>query len=139
LVFARLDRELDRGLNSIPSQSRKEVVSQGSRGRDLCGTLGIGAITRHLWGRFGGASNCLIIAVTRDELVVSPRFPFNLMFLPEIYGLELQVPKSLVEIEHSQSGLLRNRVTVRVDGADSRRMQLKVKGRQAFLAALEAK
>ena len=44
------------------------------------------------WGRLGGARNCLLIALTDSELYVIPQFPFNLMFLPEIYGLEAHIP-----------------------------------------------
>lgn len=33
-----------------------------------------------------------MVAVTPDSLIVQPRFPFNLMFMPEIYGLEYHIP-----------------------------------------------
>ena len=91
------------------------------------------------WGRLGGASNCLIIAVTRDRLVVTPRFPFNLMFLPEVYGLELTAPLSKVRVENPASGLFKSRVIIAVDGADNSRMELKLRDRQAFLSALVRK
>jgi len=92
-----------------------------------------------LWGRIGGASNCLIIAVTRDDLVVTPRFPFNLMFLPEVYGLELTANRSRVRVTNPTAGLLRNRVVITIDGADATRMELKPRDRVAFLAALAAR
>lgn len=38
--------------------------------------------------QLGGARNCLVVGVVADRFVVRPFFPFNLMFLPEIYGLE---------------------------------------------------
>jgi hypothetical protein len=34
------------------------------------------------------ASKCLIVAVTEQALTVTPFFPFNLMFLSEIFGME---------------------------------------------------
>jgi hypothetical protein len=91
-----------------------------------------------VWGRIGGASNCLIIAVTRDHLVVTPRFPFNLMFLPEVYGLELTATRSRVHVTNRTAGLLRNRIVISIDGADATRMELKLRDREAFLAALVA-
>src|SRR5262245_12022337 len=42
--------------------------------------------------KLGGAANCLVVAVARGRLIVRPWFPFTLMFLPEIYGLECDLP-----------------------------------------------
>jgi hypothetical protein len=44
------------------------------------------------WASGGFASNCLLVAVTDAALIVVPRFTFNLMFLPQIYGLEHVIP-----------------------------------------------
>jgi hypothetical protein len=44
------------------------------------------------WRQLGGASNCLVVAISQQRLVIRPFTPFNLMFLPEIYGLEYDVP-----------------------------------------------
>ena len=41
---------------------------------------------------FGGASNCLVVAVAHGRFIVRPWFPFNLLFLPEIFGIECDVP-----------------------------------------------
>lgn len=38
--------------------------------------------------RLGGARSCLVVGIVADRLIVRPIFPFNLLFLPEIYGLE---------------------------------------------------
>jgi len=41
-----------------------------------------------------------MVYVQGPDLVVSPKFPFNLAFLPEIYGLDLRVPiASITEVE----------------------------------------
>jgi hypothetical protein len=90
-----------------------------------------------IWGRFGGARGCLMISITPQRLVVTPRFPFNLMFLPEVYGLEAQVPRSSVRIEKESSGLLRRGVIIVVDGADPIRMELEPRNKDGFLAALK--
>lgn len=55
---------------------------RGCSGRSLGGVL----------SRIGGANRCLLVAVRDKQLVVTPQFPFNLMFLPEIYGLDVAVP-----------------------------------------------
>lgn len=44
------------------------------------------------WRRFGGARNCLVVAVTADRLVIRPWFPFTLMFFPELLALEYDIP-----------------------------------------------
>ncbi|MEQ1726456.1 MAG: hypothetical protein ABL882_11080 [Sphingopyxis sp.] len=90
-----------------------------------------------LWGRIGGARNCLMITVTPKELIVTPRFPFNLMFLPEIYGMEACVPRSRVRIENDSAGLLKRGIIIVVDGADSLRMELMPRNKARFLKALE--
>ena len=38
--------------------------------------------------QLGGARSCLVVGIVEDRFVVRPFFPFNLLFLPEIYGLE---------------------------------------------------
>jgi hypothetical protein len=49
---------------------------------------------RNFLTAIGGARNCLMVAVTPQELIVQPWFPLNLMFLPEIYDLEHRIPRA---------------------------------------------
>ena len=52
--------------------------------------------------KLGGARNCLVVAVAQGRLIVRPWFPFTLMFLPEIYGLEYDVPiESIIGVSNS--------------------------------------
>jgi hypothetical protein len=44
--------------------------------------------------QIGGARNCLVVGVVADRFIVRPIFPFTLMFLPEIYGLEYDIKVS---------------------------------------------
>lgn len=45
-----------------------------------------------------------MVAIAEGPLIIRPRFPFDLLFLPESYGLEYEVPVSHVgRIEHSRS------------------------------------
>lgn len=117
----------------------KPVYTKAPEGAVYKENWGSGRSLDTIWGRIGGANNCLIIAVTRDVLVVTPHFPFNLGFLPEIYGLELTAPLKRVRIENPAAGLFRSRVVIVVEGPDQKRMDLKLRDRDAFLAALGQK
>ena len=50
----------------------------------------------NLLRRIGGAANCLVVGIVDDRFVVRPFFPFNLLFLPEIYALEHDIPLSRI-------------------------------------------
>jgi hypothetical protein len=59
------------------------------------------------WARIGGAQNCLFVVLTPQKLAIIPIFPFNLIFLPEIYGLDhdidiLAIPGSSRPEGHSR-------------------------------------
>lgn len=83
----------------------------------------------------GVAKNCVIVAVTPDALVVIPRFPFNLLFLPEIYRLEHSIPlRSIREARAASDGRGSN-VVVRY-GERGHKLRLRVRNPQAFLTAL---
>jgi hypothetical protein len=82
------------------------------------------------------ASNCLLVWVTADRLQVVPWFPFNLMFLPEIYRLERSIPISTIrEVERRQS--LLNNVVVTY-GDKRRRLRLRVRRPDDLVAALQS-
>jgi hypothetical protein len=44
------------------------------------------------WGLFWGVNSCLVVAVADGRLIVRPWFPFTLMFFPEMFGVECDVP-----------------------------------------------
>src|SRR5215207_1019459 len=50
--------------------------------------------------KLGGASNCLVIELSKQALVIRPMFPFKLAFMPEVYDLEHYIPKD--KIRHLQ-------------------------------------
>lgn len=73
-----------------------------------------GSSHRNLLTRLGGAHNCLWISVTDKELLVGPHFPFNLMFLPEIYGLEYRIRGlDILSVDELSSFFLGKRARVR--------------------------
>ena len=99
-----------------------------------------GRSTRSWFTRLGGARNALIVAVTHDRLVVRPYFPFNLMFLPEIYGLEYEVPLRDVMRVEEKKPLLWTMVHVEFrDPASNevRKLILRLRDPKAFVAALQ--
>jgi len=52
-----------------------------------------GFTQKNLLTKLGGAGNCLSITLSRNALIIRPMFPFNLMFLPEVYDLEHVIPE----------------------------------------------
>ncbi len=85
--------------------------------------------------RIGGARRCLLIAVTNDELIISPAFPFNLMFLPEIYGLEFRVSRSQIRNISEYSYFMGRWLTISfTDGHAT--FKLSLKNTEDFLKAL---
>ena len=94
---------------------------------------------RTWYTKLGGARNALAVAVTPSHLVVRPLFPFNLMFLPEIYGLEATVPLDQVRaIEHGRQ-FGRDVVDVEFEGASGEveRYSLGLRRQDEFLSALD--
>jgi hypothetical protein len=83
----------------------------------------------------GVASHCLIVAVTDEALLVTPRFPFNLMFLPEVWGFEHKIPiKSIQEVSAKRRWWGSN---VRVwYGSNRRSLRLRVLDPVAFERAV---
>jgi hypothetical protein len=71
---------------------------------------------RNFFTRLGGAQNCLAIAVTAKYLQVTPTFPFNLGFLPDVYGLEANIPRERITAVERKKNWLGQKLTVRWDG-----------------------
>lgn len=110
------------------------VVFRRSRGKPVFPKLPNGAVyvDKSASGRW--ASNCLLVAVTDEALSVVPKFPFNLMFLPEIYGLERTIPVSSIrEVQQLRGFGFGNNVSIDY-GED--KLRLKVRSPQAFVDAL---
>ena len=94
------------------------------------------AIARYAerWASTPFASSGLLVWVAEDTLHVVPRFPFNLMFLPEIYHLERTIPFSAIR-EVERRGFCRGKVIVTY-GDERRRLRLYVRRPADLLAAL---
>ncbi len=114
-----------RGKPIFPRLPRDAVFSQRA---------GSGWNDRHFLGRLGGARRVLLVAVTNDELVVCPDFPFNLVFLPEFYGLEFRTPLTGIHRVYERRWI-RN-PAVMVELIDGRRFGLALRKPEAFMRAL---
>jgi hypothetical protein len=102
---------------------------------------GSGHSNRNLITKLGGARNCLSVAVTKDSLIVQPIFPFNLMFLPEIYGLEYNIPRKNIQTIVEKKAFLGRIVVLEfsTSGGERHSIELRLRGMDQFLAALGKK
>lgn len=127
------------------------ILYRGSRGKPIFPrkpdhTLfferyGSGNSNKNLLTKLGGASNCLSVAVTNDSLIVQPIFPFNLMFLPEIYGLEYDIPRKNIRSVIEKKALLGRVTTLEFSTTDGKQhsIDLRLRGMDQFLQALGTK
>jgi hypothetical protein len=90
------------------------------------------------WSGLGGARNCLFVGVGRDTVYIHPHFPFSLGFIPEIYGLDLEIPRArIIRVEKTEKFL---RHIVRVEYSDvagaSRTFELTLRNADQFVSAI---
>ncbi len=89
-----------------------------------------GRSERSWFTRMGGANSCLMVAVTRDQLHIALQFPFNLMFMPQVWDLEHCIrrrdiqsvklgPSRWIRIEWQQPGSRRRAFRLRVRQPDA--------------------
>jgi hypothetical protein len=88
--------------------------------------------------KLGGASNCLVVAVSHGQLIVRPWFPFTLMFLPEIYSLEYEVPvASIIGVRSCRSFFQQAlEVEFRDDSGQTQSFSLYLRNTKLFMSAL---
>ena len=98
---------------------------------------GSGRSRKNVITSIGGASNCLLVAVTDTELTVAPFFPFNLMFLGQIYGLEFRAPRSSIRSVEKKQGLFSTTILISFKGDDPAPFELRLRKADAFLRALQ--
>jgi hypothetical protein len=121
------------------------IVFRKSRGKPLFPRVPRNAVFAEAWrsGRsmqnlltqLGGASNCLLVYVADGALTIVPVFPFNLMFLPEVYGLEVTAPVAEVRVAPVE-GLFGKRLELTIG---DRRFEVSLKDERGFCEALESK
>jgi hypothetical protein len=96
-----------------------------------------GASQKNSLTKLGGASNCLSVTMSRNALVIRPMFPFNLMFLPEVYDLEHAIARS--DIQRIEPNATSGSASVLVEFESNglkKRIELVLKRRDEFLRAV---
>ena len=76
------------------------------------------------------------IYVKDGELVITPFFPFNLLFLPEIYGLDYKVPVKLVSRVERNRSLLGETLRLHFKNGVPASVEIKVRRPEALIEAL---
>jgi hypothetical protein len=118
--------------------SNKPIFPSVPESADFSETWRSGRSLKNFLTSIGGARNCLLVYVSQGTLTIVPMFPFNLMFLPEIYGLEITAPVGAVSIAE-RDGPLGKRVLLTIGGAEEQRLEISLNDLQAFQKALKGK
>lgn len=129
VIAASIVYRKSRGKTIFPSRPEDSLYCEG---------WASGHSNSNIFTKLGGARNCLLVAVTPDALIVQPRFPFNLMFLPEIYGLEYWVPGLNIRAVEKKGSVFGKGVEVQFIDADGgeKSVRLYLKKPDEFLAAI---
>jgi len=98
-----------------------------------------GRSDRSARARWAIAKNILWVIATKDELHVSPHFPFSLMFLPEAFGWDHRISgRNILDVSETSSSFLGRRVRVKYRHAtgDEEHLELWVKNIPDLVRAL---
>jgi hypothetical protein len=96
-----------------------------------------GVSSKNMLSKLGGASNCLIVELSRSALSIRPMFPFNLMFFSEVYDLEHFIQKDKIKSVQTgaeQGGKGKILIDFEASGKE-KRIELVLRKRQEFLHA----
>lgn len=98
-----------------------------------------GRSLRNFISRFGGANNALLVVVTPQRLIVQPHFPLTLMFLPGIYGLELELNATQLRKAEEKNGPFRKTVLLEyaLPSRGDERLELRLRNPEGFLKAIQ--
>ena len=92
---------------------------------------------KNILTKIGGARNCLKVILSETQLIITPFFPFNLMFLPEFYDLEHFI--NYEDILDIRNGFMNSlKVTFKINN-EIRQINLRLKQRESFLSTLKIK
>lgn len=95
-----------------------------------------GRSLRNRLTRIGGAHNCLLVHVSDGQLVVTPRFPMNLMFLPELFGLDIRVSTASISSVEVTKRLWSRMLRISFHSVDLAPIELKLHDERRFLDSL---
>lgn len=114
----------------------KPIIPQNPVDADFREDWCSGRSLRNRLTRIGRAHNCLLVHVSDGQLVVTPRFPLNLMFLPELFGLEIRVSIASIASVEPAKRLWSRMLRVSFHSADLASIELKLHDERRFLDSL---
>ena len=120
--------------------SGKPIRTAAPAGSIFVETWTSGRSLMDLGSRLGGGYNCLLVAVTGDAIVVHPHFPFTLGFVPELCGLDWEIPRASIKRVTARKGLVRDKVVVEFSLSQTRSgsVELRLRDPTGFQQALAA-
>jgi hypothetical protein len=130
-IIASIFFQKSRGRAIIPKpQANARFVGKGISGKSH----------RDLLTLIGGASNCLMVVVTDQGVAVTPTFPFNLMFLPQVYDLQHEIAFSDIVSVEGRHGLLGQIVdiTFKTKAGGQNRIELRLRNGDALIAVIRS-
>ncbi len=128
-VVASIIYRMSRGKTIVPAKPKNSLFYEG---------WASGHSNTNIFTKLGGAHKYLLVAVTPDALIIQPRFPFNLMFLPEIYGLEYRIPGLNIRAVEMKGRIFGKGVEMKfIDGGGSEKsVRLYLRKTDDFLVAI---
>ena len=79
----------------------------------------------------------MLVALAPRRLTIIPIFPFNLIFLPEIYGLDHSFDISAIQQVADRKGILGRHLTITYADPKIRRVELRLRHHDAFVGSLQ--
>lgn len=101
-----------------------------------------GSSHKSMLTRLGGARNCLLVTATKNDIDIHPSFPFNLMFLPEIYDLKHRIAvKDIKSIQRTEHVIGKPSIKIEYlqSGRESKTVELYLGNTDKFLASIGRK
>jgi hypothetical protein len=95
-----------------------------------------GRSLKNLLTSIGGAHGALQIYVKGGNLVITPLFPFNLLFLPEIYGLDYEVPVRRISRVERNSSLFGESLRIHFENGAPPSVEVRVRKPEELIQAL---
>ncbi|MBI1181564.1 MAG: hypothetical protein GC201_13510 [Alphaproteobacteria bacterium] len=78
----------------------------------------------------------MLVYISNGQLVVSPRFPFTLMFLPEIYGLDIRVSTASIARVEPMRQFWGSALRISFNSGDLAPIELRLNDERGFIDSL---
>jgi hypothetical protein len=114
----------------------RPIFPRASRGARYVQGFASGRSLRNGFTSLGGAHGCLLISLVGDRLIVVPMFPFNLMFLPDIWRLEHDIRRKAIARVEERPGLFGKRLIIHFRTDRDERLELRLRRPDAFMKAI---